>query len=151
MGILKRLRNWCPQPSSPRLKGFLEAPGKRGLHRYFWYIVASVIAFVLVAGLVSYALSQAAVSNAPVPNAPQTENIYAIDPSTAYHILANGNITAPQVLLNDANPSALPISRNGSTYTITGDIEVELIVEKSNIVLDGSGLPRDCGVNQYWS
>lgn len=146
MGLRKRFRafrNWCPQPSaSPRLKGSLDAPGKRGVHRYFWYIVASVIAAVLVAGLVSYALSQAAISNSPQNNAQQTVNIYAIDPTTAYHILANGNITAPQGLPIGANPSVLPISRNGSTYTITGNIEFELIVEKSNIVLDGSGLPK---------
>ena len=36
-------------------------------------------------------------------------------------------------------PANMPIQRNGDTYTFTGDIYDPILIQKSNIVLDGAG------------
>ncbi len=45
------------------------------------------------------------------------------------YIKPNGTVT----------PSSAPIHQIGETYTLTGDIENPIIVEKDNIVLNGAG------------
>ncbi len=53
------------------------------------------------------------------------------------YIRSNGNIET-----NGANPSAVPISRNGNVYTLNAAMELEnMTIEKSNIVLDGNCFP----------
>ena len=37
------------------------------------------------------------------------------------------------------SPATAPIQRNGDTYTLTGDIDGSLIVERNNTILDGAG------------
>ena len=37
------------------------------------------------------------------------------------------------------NPASLPIQRNGDTYTLTGNIYDPILVQKSNIIIDGAG------------
>ncbi len=53
------------------------------------------------------------------------------------YIRPNGNIET-----NGANSSAVPISRNGDIYTLNAPMDLEnMTIEKSNIVLDGNGIP----------
>ncbi len=48
---------------------------------------------------------------------------------TTIFIQSDGNI----------NPQNIPIQRNGDTYTFTGNINDPILVQKSNIMLDGAG------------
>jgi hypothetical protein len=51
--------------------------------------------------------------------------------------------TSQQVIYirTDGNidPSTAPIRRDGNTYTFTGDVDAQVIVDKNNIVIDGAG------------
>jgi parallel beta-helix repeat protein len=48
---------------------------------------------------------------------------------------------ATVILLSDGSisPSTAPIMRNGNTYTLTGDLNAAIKIQKSGIVLDGDG------------
>lgn len=59
---------------------------------------------------------------------------YYVDPASAIHITSSGDIKAPNGDTSGAN-----IHRNGNIYSVTGDVSNWLIVEKSNIVLNGNG------------
>ncbi|MCL4429661.1 MAG: hypothetical protein M1167_02800 [Chloroflexi bacterium] len=59
---------------------------------------------------------------------------YYVDPASAIHITASGDITTPTF-----DTSASNIQRVGNTYTLTGNITNWLIIEKSNMVLEGNG------------
>jgi hypothetical protein len=95
--------------------------------------VISAVAFVVIFGGLSYLFAQ------PVSEAVNdgAHNTYSVPASSQYHILADGNIKLPEYM--STIPDPYPISRNGSTYKITD--KIALIVEKSNIVVDGDGLP----------
>ncbi len=56
------------------------------------------------------------------------------DPATAIHINASGDITDSSVVSSITN-----IHRDGNLYTLTGNLTNWVIIEKSNIVLDGMG------------
>jgi hypothetical protein len=56
-----------------------------------------------------------------------------MDPAYAIHINADGDITDV-----NANSSSVNIHRDGDSYTLTGDIGNQLIIEKSNIIFDGN-------------
>jgi hypothetical protein len=49
--------------------------------------------------------------------------------STTAFILPDGTVS----------PSDIPIQRNGDTYTFTGDVRDPILVQKSNITIDGAG------------
>jgi|GEM_PF-2867569 parallel beta-helix repeat protein len=56
------------------------------------------------------------------------------DPKDSIHIAPDGSITAPTTY-----NETVPIQRNGDKYTLTGDITLTVIVDRSNIVVDGCG------------
>ncbi len=92
-------------------------------------ILAAIVIIVIV-GLWSFTL---------YPNSSSSKNSYyhyRYDPNTAIHILADGNIS-----FVGSDPTSIPITRNGTTYTIVGSLQTEIIIEKNSIVLDGKGLP----------
>jgi len=57
-------------------------------------------------------------------------NIIPVEASGTIYIRADGNI----------DPSSAPISRDGNVYTFTDNIYEPIVIERSNIVLDGAGL-----------
>jgi hypothetical protein len=60
--------------------------------------------------------------------------LYPENAPAAIHITQNGTITTPS-----SYNQTPPIERNGDKYTFTGDISALLVVDKSNIVIDGGG------------
>jgi len=56
-------------------------------------------------------------------------NIQSVEASGTINIRADGSV----------DPSTAPIQRNGNLYTFTADIYDSVVVERSNIVLDGAG------------
>lgn len=56
------------------------------------------------------------------------------DPKASIHIATDGSVTAPSTY-----NETVPIQRNGDRYILTGDISLTVIVDRSNIVVDGSG------------
>jgi parallel beta-helix repeat protein len=59
----------------------------------------------------------------------QSANITISGPTQTIQITATGNV----------EPQTAPITRNGDTYTFTGNISNVITVERDNIVLDGAG------------
>ena len=37
------------------------------------------------------------------------------------------------------NPATAPIKRDGNRFTLTGDVDAQIVVDKDNIVIDGAG------------
>ena len=60
--------------------------------------------------------------------------LYPENAPAAIHITQNGDITTPA-----SYNQTPPIERNGDKYTFTGDTSALLVVDKSNIVIDGCG------------
>ncbi len=58
---------------------------------------------------------------------------YIDNPEAAVNILANGDVASP------SGYTSVPIDRNGNVYTLTADMNRELVIARSNIVLDGKG------------
>ncbi len=54
----------------------------------------------------------------------------------------NGAVNRPIIRIRSdgtVDPASSPIQRNANTYVFTGDAQAEVVVEKSNIVIDGTG------------
>ena len=67
-------------------------------------------------------------SSSPIPSSstsPAPSQLFAFPTVT---ISSNGNV----------EPSTAPIQRNGNLYTFSGDLNGPLLIDKSNIVIDGS-------------
>ncbi len=55
---------------------------------------------------------------------------------------ANPQVSLATVIIlpdGSVSPSTAPIMQNGNTYTLTGDLNAAIKIQKSNIVLDGAG------------
>ncbi len=133
MGLRKRLRdlrNWCPEPPTPKKpNSYLSFPREKSIRHSLWFkiLVVTGITVVLVAALFGYMFFQNAVSQQPA------QNVYATNPINAIVINADGTVSP-------GASGTMPISSSGNVYYINGALEDELIVEKNNIVIDGSGL-----------
>ncbi len=131
MGILKKLRNWCPQPPD-------RLPSK--LKRYSMPI-AAVVTVSLIFSISFFVFSSTYLFNQPlvqVPELPlsagaQSSNTFYIGPSNTIYIRPDGSI----------DPSTAPIKQVGNVYTltdnITGNNETAIEVQKNNIIIDGAG------------
>ena len=69
---------------------------------------------------------------------------YNAHPEEAIYISANGDIVLPQNF-----HSINTLERNDNVYTLTGDLQWELIIDRSNIVFDGQGFSTGNGEGAY--
>jgi hypothetical protein len=98
--------------------------------RHKWLTIAVVLGLVVVLAGILVLFNRTANET----NDSYTRRYYD-NPEAAVHISPNGDITVPTTF---CGPSNL-IHPIGDHYTLTGDLQCELIVEKSNIVFDGEG------------
>jgi hypothetical protein len=60
--------------------------------------------------------------------------------SQSYCQTSDNNLSQVTILSDGSvTPLTAPIQQNSNLYTLTGDIHAELVVQKSNIVIDGNG------------
>src|SRR5271157_4474796 len=67
---------------------------------------------------------------AETSNSGNYDERYKDNPAAAVNILANGDVAGP------TGYTSVPIERNGNVYTLTADVNRELVIARSNIVLD---------------
>ncbi len=68
-------------------------------------------------------------------------NTYKTGPASEFTLDYNATANAEVYIRADGSvePSTAPIQRNGNVYTLTGDIHGSIVVERSNVVIDGAG------------
>lgn len=88
---------------------------------------------LLLAVLLAVCIGILLVQNSVVNSVPYHGEGYQ-DPATAIHITHSGDI-----IDHTYNSSGSNITRVGNTYTLTANVSNWVIIEKSNIVLDGKG------------
>ncbi len=69
----------------------------------------------------------------PTSSTPHYRPYTPPDPKSSIHITASGDITAPETY-----NQTVPIERNGNNYRIMQNITLTIIVDKSDIVIDGN-------------
>jgi hypothetical protein len=92
-------------------------------------IIAAILATLLLAVCIFAVETEVSI---PKPFSQYGEGYQ--DPAAAIHITPSGDITDSAI----ESPS-ININRDGNVYTLTGDIRNWVIIEKSNIILDGRG------------
>ena len=71
-----------------------------------------------------------------MPRTSNSENYderYKDSPEAAVNILPNGDV------VGQSSYSIVPIERNGNVYILTGDVNRELVIQRSNILINGKG------------
>jgi parallel beta-helix repeat protein len=94
-----------------------------------WFVPALVLGLIFILAGALFWFS--AVTN---QNNSSYSHGYEYNTTETIHISSNGDITVPTTF-NSSNT----MQRIGNTYILTGNLQGDLIIEKSNIIFDGKG------------
>jgi parallel beta-helix repeat protein len=116
-------------PQKTKLKKGLLMVESHNRSRHKWFVPALVLLLIFILSGALFWFN--AVTN---QNNGSSNHWYEYNTTATIHISSNGDIKVPTTF-NSSNT----IQQIGNTYILTGNLEGDLIIEKSNIIFDGKG------------